>query len=69
MRSIRWFAGEHGHVMPGVVDRIAAAERARMFGDDPTVLADHDPVGIGMNLDVPVEEPSTASQPGLTQQV
>jgi len=55
--------------MPGVVDRIAAAERARMFGDDPTVLADHDPVGIGMNLDVPVEEPSTASQPGLTQQV
>ncbi len=34
-----------------------------MLGDDPTVLTDHDAVGIGMNLDVPVEEPSKASQP------
>jgi hypothetical protein len=24
-----------------------------MFGDDPPVLADYDPVGIGMNLDWP----------------
>jgi len=63
-RAVAQGAGLAGeHVMPGVVDRIAAAERARMFGDDPTVLADHDPVGIGMNLDVPVEEPSKASQP------
>jgi hypothetical protein len=44
-------AGEHRHVMPGVVDRIAATERAGVFGYDPAVLADHDAVGIGMNLD------------------
>ena len=44
-------AGEHRHVMPGVVDRLAAAERARMLGNDASVLADHDAVGIGMNLD------------------
>jgi hypothetical protein len=37
--------------MPGVVDRVAAAERAGMLADDPPVLADHDAVGIGMNLD------------------
>ena len=27
-------AGEHWHVMPRVVDRVAAAERSGMFGDD-----------------------------------
>jgi hypothetical protein len=50
------FAGEHGYVMPGVVARLAATERTRMLGYDPTVLADYDAVGIGMNLD----RPSTA---------
>ena len=44
-------AGEHRHVMPRVVDRLAAAERAGMLGDDPPVLADHDAVGIGMDFD------------------
>ena len=44
-------AGQHRHVMPGIVDRLAAAERARMLGDDPPVLADHDAVRIGMDLD------------------
>ena len=44
---------EHGHVMSGVIDRLATAERTRMFGHDPTVLADHDAVGIGVNLDRP----------------
>ena len=44
-------AGEHRHVMPRVVDRLAAAERARMLGDDPPVLADHDAIGIGVDLD------------------
>src|SRR5450759_1570774 len=44
-------AGEYRHVMPGVVDRVAAAERAAMFGDDPPVLADYDAIGIGINLD------------------
>ena len=47
------FAGEHRHVMPGIVDRLAAAEGARMLGDDLPVLADHDAVGIGMNFDRP----------------
>src|SRR5258708_37274822 len=37
--------------MPGVVDRLAASEGAPMFGDDPAVLADHDAIGIGMDLD------------------
>jgi hypothetical protein len=44
-------AGEHRHVMPGIVDRLAAAERARMFGNAPAVLADHDAVGVGLHLD------------------
>src|ERR1700730_700765 len=34
-----------------IVDRVAAAEEAGMLADDPPVLADHDAVGIGMNLD------------------
>src|SRR6266568_116585 len=46
-------AGEHWHVVPGVVDRLAAAERTGMLSDDPPVLADHDVVGIGVNLDRP----------------
>src|SRR5580704_16031407 len=39
-------AGEHRHVMPGVVDRVAAAERAGMLADDPPVLADRYEVSI-----------------------
>ena len=37
--------------MPGIVDRLAAPECAAMLADDPSVLADDDAVGIGMNLD------------------
>ncbi|MEA2907485.1 MAG: hypothetical protein QOI12_4872 [Alphaproteobacteria bacterium] len=37
--------------MPGVIERVAAAEPAGMFGHDPPVLADHDAVRIGMDLD------------------
>src|ERR1700727_2721564 len=44
-------AGEHRHVMPRIVDRLATAERSRMFSDDPPVLADHDAGGIGMDFD------------------
>ena len=36
--------------MPGVVDRLAAAEAALMFADDGTVLADHDAIGIGVDF-------------------
>src|SRR5215207_3553396 len=46
-----WLAGEHRDVVPRVVERIPAAKRAGMFGDDPSVLTDHDAVRIGMNFD------------------
>src|SRR3954447_3416139 len=36
--------------MPGVVDRVATAERTGMLGDDPSILADYDAVRIGMDL-------------------
>ena len=36
--------------MPGIVDRPAAAEGPLVFGDDPAVLANDDPVGVGMNF-------------------
>ena len=45
------FASEHWHIMPGVVDGIAAAEGSRMLGNDASILTDHDAVGIGLNLD------------------
>src|SRR5262245_6108113 len=37
--------------MPGIIDRLAPAEGAMMLADDSPILADHDAVGIGMNLD------------------
>jgi hypothetical protein len=37
--------------VPRVVERIPAAERAGMFGNDPPVLTDHDAVRIGLNFD------------------
>src|SRR3954464_6159082 len=42
-------AGEHRDVMPGVIERIAATERAGMLTHDPPVLTDYDAVRIGMN--------------------
>ena len=33
-------SGEHRHVMPGIVARLAAAEAALMFADNRAVLAD-----------------------------
>jgi len=45
--------GEHRHVMPGIVDRLAAAEAATMLADNRAVLADHDAIGIGLDLDRP----------------
>src|SRR6516225_7783442 len=39
--------------MPGIVDRLAAAEAAPMFADDRAILADHDAIGIGLDLDRP----------------
>src|SRR5579871_6339215 len=45
------FASQHRHVMPGIVGRLAAAKRASMLGDDTSVLADHDAIGVSVNLD------------------
>ena len=44
-------ARQHRHVMPGIVDRLAAAETRAMLGDDPPVLADDDPIGVGVDVD------------------
>src|SRR6202022_823118 len=35
-------AGEHRHVVPGVINRVATAKGAGMFGDNAPVLADYD---------------------------
>ena len=39
--------------MPGIVDRLAAAEAAGMLADNRAVLADYDAIGIGLDLDRP----------------
>ena len=44
-------AGEHRHVVPGIVDRLAAAKGPPVLADDPPVLADLDALGIGPDLD------------------
>ena len=44
-------ARQYRHVMPGITGRRAAAEDARMLGDDTAVLPDHDAIGIGVDLD------------------
>ena len=36
--------------MPGVVDRLAAAEAAAMLADNRAVLADDDTIGVGLDL-------------------
>ena len=48
-------AGEYRHVMPGIVDSLAAAEMAAMFADNRAVLADHDAIGVGLDLDRPAD--------------
>jgi hypothetical protein len=44
---------QHGHVVPGIINRLAAAKAATMFADDPPVLADHDAIGVGVDVDRP----------------
>src|ERR1700746_1180994 len=39
--------------MPGVVDRLVAAETAHMLADKGTVLADDNAFGVGLDLDRP----------------
>ena len=45
--------GEHRHVMPGIIDRLAAAEPAAMLANDCTLLADQNTIRIGLDLDRP----------------
>src|SRR5207248_8169758 len=47
--------GEYRHVMPGVVDRLAATEAARVIADDRALLADDDALGISLDLDRPAD--------------
>lgn len=44
-------AGQHRHVVPGIVDDLVAAEAAGMLADDHAVLADNDPVGIAASAE------------------
>ena len=39
------------HIAPKVVDRLAPAKAARMLGHDPSVLAVHDAIGVGVDID------------------
>ena len=48
-------AGQHRHVVPGIEDRLVAPEAAGMLADDPAVLAQLDPIGIGPDLDRPAD--------------
>src|SRR5579872_7568086 len=41
--------------MPGVVDRLATPVTARMLSDDAPVLANDDPISIGLDLDRPAD--------------
>jgi len=41
--------------MPGIVNRLAATETAAMLADDRTVLADHDAIGVSLDLDRPAD--------------
>lgn len=37
--------------MPGIIDRLVAAEAAAMFSDDRAILLDDNPVCIGVDFD------------------
>lgn len=44
-------AGQNRHIMPGIIDRLVAAEAAAMFSDDRAILLDDNPVCIGVDFD------------------
>src|SRR5258707_283598 len=46
-------AGQHGDVMPGIVDRLASTVAAGVFRHDAPVLADRHAIRIGMDVDRP----------------
>ena len=41
--------------MPGVLDRLATAETAAVVADDCAILADHDVIGISLDLEGPAD--------------
>lgn len=43
-------ASQDRHIMPRIVDGLAPAERAAMLRNTHTILANDDPLGIGMDL-------------------
>ena len=44
------FPRQHKYVMPRIINRLVAPEPTNMLADDRAVLADDDPIGIGMDL-------------------
>ena len=46
-------ASQDRHVVPRVVDRLPSTGAGAVFRDDASVLADHDAIGVGMDLDGP----------------
>ena len=44
-------ARQNRHVMPGIVDRLASAVAARVLGHRASILADDDPIGVGVDVD------------------
>ncbi len=45
------FARQNRHIVPGIIDRLAPAEAARVLSDHHAILADDNAFGIGMHLD------------------
>ena len=44
-------ARQNRHIMPGIVDRLAPAVAAAVFGHRASILADDDPIGVGVDVD------------------
>ena len=45
------FASQHWHIVPGIIGRLAASKGSRMLSNNAPILADHDAVGISLDLD------------------
>jgi hypothetical protein len=53
LRSAPGLAGQDRHVMPRIVDRLAAPMMADMFRDRAPILTDDDPIGVRVDLHRP----------------
>jgi len=45
------FTRQNRHIVPRIINRLGPTEASRVFTDDHTILANDDPLGIGMDLD------------------